>query len=66
MVPFSIFYVAIKRLIIKGSEFDNKWEDVYENVQKKSAIKRLYRLWFCLRRVIFTVSVFKFKDNQNL
>ena len=59
VVPITICYVVYKYQKRKNdTEFITRWGAIIENFKNDSLWSLTYRIWFCLRRIIFIASVF--------
>lgn len=57
-VPISIVYVLLKPIeTLENEEFKDKWGVIYEAYKFQDTVKIKYRLFFCLRRIVFVSSI---------
>lgn len=57
-IPVSIIYVLIKPIdTLNNRNFRNKWGIIYEAYNFQDRIKIMYKLFFCLRRIVFVGSI---------
>ena len=58
-VPGSQVYLLIQpEAMLKKKDFQQTWMKAYEDLSLNQRINRFYRLWFCIRRLLFVGSVY--------
>ena len=68
VLPVAGAYVITKIYKTKNKniprpKFDTRWGAFYDSYRKKSLLALTYKVWFCLRRIIFVFSVFYNRDH---
>ena len=59
-VPSALLYILSRRPLskLKTDEFKETWGMAYDGVHLSSRINLTYRLWFCLRRMVFISTLY--------
>ena len=65
---FVLFFVLSSIAFVSFSKakdaIHDKWSVIHENISTKNFMTKMYRMMFCLRRIVFVYTVYEFKDNS--